>query len=79
VIIEAHRRVSELFDAPPLLVLAPRYPEQCEAIARSIDRNVMLRSKGRSPLPSTEVFIVDTLGRPMSRSLVSARPDRETY
>ncbi|KAJ8904419.1 hypothetical protein NDN08_000937 [Rhodosorus marinus] len=62
VIIEAHRRVSQLFDKPPLLVLAPRYPEQCESIARSIDRNVMLRSKAGSPLPSTEVFIVDTLG-----------------
>ncbi|HSN55343.1 MAG TPA: 3-deoxy-D-manno-octulosonic acid transferase [Candidatus Sulfomarinibacteraceae bacterium] len=49
----------------PLLVLAPRHPERFDAVAALVgDRGLELvrRSSDRVPGPTTEVFLLDTIG-----------------
>lgn len=48
-----------------LLILAPRHPERAPQIAemlRNRGLSVAIRSEGREPDPSTQVYLVDTLG-----------------
>lgn len=48
-----------------LLILAPRHPDRAPQIAemlRGEGLNVAIRSEGREPDPSTQVYLVDTLG-----------------
>jgi 3-deoxy-D-manno-octulosonic-acid transferase len=49
----------------PLLVLAPRHPERFDAVAALVgDRGLELvrRSSDQAPGPTTEVFLLDTIG-----------------
>ena len=48
-----------------LLVIAPRYPERCEKLAkkfRSMNHQVAIRSKHEDVNSSTDIYLVDTLG-----------------
>ncbi len=48
-----------------LLILAPRHPERAPEITEMLRRrglSVAIRSEGREPDPSTQVYLVDTLG-----------------
>ncbi len=48
-----------------LLILAPRHPDRAPEIAEMLRKrglSVAVRSEGREPDPSTQVYLVDTLG-----------------
>ncbi|MEM7472865.1 MAG: 3-deoxy-D-manno-octulosonic acid transferase [Pseudomonadota bacterium] len=61
---EAHRialRTSHRL----LLILAPRHPERAPEIAEKLRAdgwNICVRSEGRDPDPSTQIFLADTMG-----------------
>jgi 3-deoxy-D-manno-octulosonic-acid transferase len=63
-IIEAHRRLKQIFPAL-LTIVAPRHPERGPAVrdlVRTAGLHVALRSRNELPLPTTDIYVADTLG-----------------
>ncbi len=64
VVIDAHRRLKHSF--PGLLtMIAPRHPERgpgIAEIAKVSGLSARLRSRDQLPLPSTDIYVADTLG-----------------
>ncbi len=59
---QAHRAA---FDAPTLMILAPRHPERGPALADSLRTDgwrVARRAAGEDPGPDTQIYLADTLG-----------------
>jgi 3-deoxy-D-manno-octulosonic-acid transferase len=63
-VVDAHRRLKHTF--PGLLtLLAPRHPERGAGIAeitKIAGLNASVRSRGELPIPTTDIYIADTMG-----------------
>lgn len=65
IVIPAQRILTDRFDAPPLLVLAPRHPERGGDVEQALigaGFSVAVRSRGERPDAGTDVWLADTLG-----------------
>ena len=61
---QAHRTAMKISHRL-LMILAPRHPERGPAIAADLRQqgfNVAVRSEGRDPDPSTQIYLADTMG-----------------
>jgi len=63
-VLDAHRALLETH-AGLLLVLVPRHPERFDSVRELVKEqafNVVSRTETQPCVPSTEVFLVDTMG-----------------